>query len=888
MEIKRIQLRGISHSPSDRLTSDGGCSESLNVCLDNEELAPVTLPKNITDRITSEEIAPDFDIVFLHKVGAHEKYFLANEEIVGYYDDIDFVTLFQLDGAAIKDVTSVGNTIIFATSKGMRFVLYKDGSYKYLGDRIPEPKINVKTIPTEDALSTVIEVPIRDEYDKEILLFSPEEFNKAIKDERAGIQNNGVSSIRYVHDTLWAGINSFVKEQKSYGVMTSPFFVRYALRLYDGSYIYQSVPILLGAGYEKSFIIEPERYNDPLNVVKVPYFKVQFPNHFKAKAYIENWDLGEWSDLIESIDLFASVDVNYPVFNSKFSNIELESTTADGAYNLFKVEFAHEGTDREAVERELLNASTFYKIDSFKQEGIAELSMGYDITDSIFLTSQDQLLLQERLPDYEQSGIAISPSGLYSYNGRVIAFGGTRLIPTGYPFLQSTNIVDRLTTPEEYNFRYHISSDDGKSHAVLGRNENDTLDFTPYNATVKVQGVSGDYYARPYGLMFFPDSRCKKVEISIGEMRYSIPMKPHPYLNLAYAYWGLENTVDMEYVGSVQSLDTAEDRTIASDNRLYMSSSSNPFYYPVSGNKQMGATILGVAVANKALSEGQFGQFPLYVFTEDGIWAMEINSDGSFLSAHPLSREVCSSPQSITPIDQAVVFVTKKGLMLLQGSQVTCLSPFMTGKHDVINPSAVNIINGQHGFCDMVQSVMDTTPFMTFIQDAYIGYDYAGERLVCINPNESYQYSYSLATQTWHKISYSDFSIKKTINSYPSCEVAGVDVNGVPSLLDISTFKDDVDATTERAIIVTRPFSLGEPDVFKTIRDVRIRGQFPKGAVKFILLGSNDGISFVTLNTLRGKSWKLFRLVILADLAATDRISWVDIGYETRFTNRLR
>jgi hypothetical protein len=302
----------------------------------------------------------------------------------------------------------------------------------------------------------------------------------------------------------------------------------------------------------------------------------------------------------------------------------------------------------------------------------------------------------------------------------------------------------------------------------------------------------------------------------------------------------------------------------------------------------MGASILGVAVANKALSEGQFGQFPLYVFTEDGIWAMEINSDGSFLSVHPLSREVCSSPQSITPIDQAVVFVTKKGLMLLQGSQVTCLSPFMTGKHDAINPSAVNIINGQHGFCDMIQSIMDTTPFMTFIQDAYIGYDYAGERLVCINPNESYHYSYSLSTQTWHKVSYKDYSIKRTINSYPSCEVVGVDINGIPSLLDISTFKDDVDALTERAIIVTRPFSLGEPDVFKTVRDVRIRGQFPKGAVKFILLGSNDGVNFVTLNTLRGRSWKLFRLVILADLEATNRISWVDIGYETRFTNKLR
>ena len=76
--------------------------------------------------------------------------------------------------------------------------------------------------------------------------------------------------------------------------------------------------------------------------------------------------------------------------------------------------------------------------------------------------------------------------------------------------------------------------------------------------------------------------------------------------------------------------------------------------------------------------------------------------------------------------------------------------------------------------------------------------------------------------------------------------------------------------------------------MLKTIIDVRVRGQFPKGAVKFILLGSNDGVNFSTISTLRGKSWKLFRMIILADLDPTDRISWVDVQYETRFTNKLR
>ena len=108
-------------------------------------------------------------------------------------------------------------------------------------------------------------------------------------------------------------------------------------------------------------------------------------------------------------------------------------------------------------------------------------------------------------------------------------------------------------------------------------------------------------------------------------------------------------------------------------------------------------------------------------------------------------------------------------------------------------------------------------------------------------------------------------------------------------VLDLSTVLDAAELKTPtKGVTATRPLDLGEPDVFKTITDIRVRGQYPKGAVKFILLGSNDGVTFYTINTLRGKAWKLFRIIILADLQPTDRISWIDVQYETKFTNRLR
>ena len=108
-------------------------------------------------------------------------------------------------------------------------------------------------------------------------------------------------------------------------------------------------------------------------------------------------------------------------------------------------------------------------------------------------------------------------------------------------------------------------------------------------------------------------------------------------------------------------------------------------------------------------------------------------------------------------------------------------------------------------------------------------------------------------------------------------------------IYDLSTILDAVETKTPmRGVIATRPFDLQAPDVLKTITDIQVRGQYAKGAVKFMLLGSMDGIHYYVIGTKRGKSWKLFRLVILADLEPTERVSWVDIEYETKFTNRLR
>ena len=88
---------------------------------------------------------------------------------------------------------------------------------------------------------------------------------------------------------------------------------------------------------------------------------------------------------------------------------------------------------------------------------------------------------------------------------------------------------------------------------------------------------------------------------------------------------------------------------------------------------------MGISTAAKALSQGQFGQFPLYAFTDEGVWALEVNSSGGYSAKQPITRDVCISSDSITQIDTAVLFATDRGIMEISGSQTQCLTDIING-----------------------------------------------------------------------------------------------------------------------------------------------------------------------------------------------------------------
>lgn len=955
-KTSRIQLRGISRTPSDRMTEDGGCAESLNVQLDNTEVAPAFYPDDVTfDRGLPVEL--EADKIFIHKTANYENYIVVqNDKVVAYApksENKEPLLLLKINNNSINDVASLGNTIVIATDDGLYYFLYKDRNYSYLGNGVPFPQIvfDKEEVDTQIGIDYshtfyltaagtnqdtafwgglwfgqgnevagdgpiandlhMGRLPEEGEWTKENFVF-----NQGDSQKEKPLQYEFAKFKDHINDLLAQAY----KEAKDKSQLSGNIFVRYAVELYSGA-LYSSMPILIK---DHELNINVSQYTDIYTTEVIlpegtsfengPYHTVRAWQN-TAKVNLTPYDLyvscldaeklKDWKDIIKSINIYISVPANF----WKPEYFQLNNRTYDTYASLDgnNKEFQHTESsgvvtigDQVNAEQFLLNQSSqTYLVKSIHvldergafTEEFLELSSRHKLEIDKDLMDVDKLMEQTRLTKDDMKHYPLGASSMSTFNNSFLLPNPTSQIVYDYDRLNTYSKYEKESTdaPEEYDIRYDVAfviKGDAEDKIVYAQ------DFRVKQTADGSKSKGYDYYA----FQTFPDNRAYKMIVKATKINSSnaeesvkygeLDMLAHPYLDCAYFYAGLDKTIfslcdkDSMEMPKANSLNDTE-------NKLYVSDVNDPFTFPLEKRYTFSGKVLGVAIVTTALSQGQFGQFPLYVFTEDGIWAMETASDGKFITQKPMSRHVCINPESITPLDDAVVFVTSQGVMMLQGSQVVNISPDMNGRHYVIESGPKTIIENQDFFCDLLPALSDNTHFLAYVKEATVAYDYAGRRLIFIKKDEKYQYIYKLDTKTWHKAAY-DIDLVAPINSYPECLVQGKK-DGKTRIYDLSTILDAAESQMPtRGVIATRPFDLGEPDVFKTITDVRIRGQFPKGAVKFILLGSNDGVNFATVSTLRGRAWKLFRMIILADLAPTERISWVDIMYETKFTNKLR
>jgi hypothetical protein len=253
---------------------------------------------------------------------------------------------------------------------------------------------------------------------------------------------------------------------------------------------------------------------------------------------------------------------------------------------------------------------------------------------------------------------------------------------------------------------------------------------------------------------------------------------------------------------------------------------------------------------------------------------------------------VCNNPDSITQIDGAVVFTTDQGLKLIQGSEVVLLSGPMDG-HNVDERTYFpegffakhkkSESDGLENFDALV--VQETRDFRQILATCKIAYDYPNKLLRIFPKGESGKtykyYVYSLESREFASV-IGEGEAKSIVSGYPS------------SLLQIGkniyTFDAAIGEGIKRGLLLTRPIDMGEPFALKKLQDMRLYyTKYNQGSMcKAVLYVSNDGIKWAEVKSLRGGSYKYFRIALITEMTDDDRLSGIALRYELNRGNKLR
>ena len=884
--IQELIYNGYSSTPSGIQCPDGDLSVALNAIPENGAIKHIEKPRTIFTLPSGQKV------VYIHSVSVFENYIIldeASQKLLWIPSDSPQTPakeLFTISGKELYQVTAMGNVLVTLTSDGIIYSLYKSDSYQPMGNKPAFPSISFRL--------RVGEV------NSEILTANFEKFSPTPSpDGGISISNNAKEAVK---NTVTGYFNPIAAQAKEDGLFLYPIMVRYAYRMYDNTLSYISQPIQL---YPSDGVPLTIRYagqhTDNLQVkafnVQVRSFKSQLMYQINNLEEVKQ-SLAEWGELIKSIDIFVTQDME--IIN--------DSSIASGGMSGFMGNISHlhgQGSFHGCYNGEKVNGKYVYRKHKLKEGGsdsqayfyvgsttiikddgpvnfyhISTISLSslnadeqeVEIEQGVLPT--DTLVNREQLKGDSNIDEQLIAKYVYTYNARLNLTGVT-VLPRPYPlescFAYGNAVYDpesKKTVEKTYSFKAYVLIEAEKRNVMVTCDSSIPMNIDGYN-----------------NFFFFSNVNAKELIVertdTNGTKSYSkTKFKKHQGLDGCFTYINssFDDVVDMSIVSHT-------DIGIPYPNKIYTSEVNDPFTFPASLVSAVGSGIIvGISSAAKALSEGQFGQFPLYAFTDEGVWALEVSDTGAYYARQPITRDVCISPESITQIDNAVLFATHRGIMMLSGSQSICISETIDKNEPF---SLLSFPKGKELLQIAALPVSDIiiAPFRDFLLSSRMLYDYAHQRIIVYNPEHSIAYVFSLSSKQWGMI---ESNIASSVNSYP--EALAMSHKG-----ELINFSEEGNQAVT-SLLLTRPFKLGDPALFKTIDTVIQRGYFTEGSIKQVLYGSNDyrhwfpvkSSSSSYMRGFSGTPFKAFRLAVIASLDTFDSLIGCSISFTPRLTSRLR
>lgn len=926
MERKNIAFQyGIHRSPS--AANEGELSECINLEVHNGEITPSVMPE------VAFTLSEGDKLLFVHKSGNYKNFIIQRGSNLCWFPDEDKDSVSTIGEITPKSIHSVGNTLVVLSENSMEYILFKSGNYKRIGSKPPfcsisfglaggyEFRTSSFTIEGSGAASTIdasgfiggLEAYFKDGTIPEDVSF------EYLKDSiETGSDSYLPMYTEFVNKMTECGlgmVNDLISDRSKLGSFTNSFYVRYAYRMYDGSHYLQSAPIFMpvstfGPVLSPSYIEEKDANHTIGMNLAMPSSSLNFKiigfyneegNKVDAGAIVD------WDDIVKGVDIFVSKPLyihkqdGYVLgYTSKTDEMHTSlsltgkrnTITSGDLEDLFKEIYKNHtysdlGIIRDVIftiekddeyQSKIESVSLFYKVSELNGVGYLSASSGLlrsfvDIKDDVLNSLEQQEVLED---DYDSHN-KIIPSFAHVYNGRLNISGIRSKIFNGYPM---ESMVPYTYDPEENNYFWYIQTKldvEGREITVVSESnvqlrEKPAFIYYP-NANVteftlnRYNGESGDpgFTTLTY---YFAKFAAEKHKLLNGSF----------YLSTTF---GVGDSYTL--ITSSGSPEPSGDPYIEYPNKIYTSEVNNPFFFPLSGRNSIGTgEIVAITSNTKAISPGQFGEYPLIVFSTDGVWAMQTGEEGLYYGVHPISKDICINP-NILQTDGPVLFVTDNGLHSIVSDSVENISRIIKGKPDNINIPAVD-----DKFTLLSTISEDADTFNEFIRIAVFAFDYVNRRVIMSHPDKPFAYVYSMDSGMFSKMVIlkegNPVILGGAINAYPEIYMQ--------SGTDIYTFVADKDSVEElsHGLLVTRPLVFSDPLAMKVVNDLRLIYHKTKEGTRcrYAMLVSNDGRTWKQRGSLRGHSFKYFRFAVYSELSDTDALQGMSIMYDYRRTNKLR
>lgn len=879
---------GITRTPSDFLCADGELAECINLATDSEELKPMVQPAAyITSAVNGSGVGIDMPkILYIHKYNGQEMYIGLRETdngvtvrydvVWGLGDKENMRIVFPSHNNLLPDstekvrVTSIGKSLTVADPKGIHYYMWNADEGKYDTKGLLEtPKIRFWLQDSAFKSNT-------GSYGSILDLSQQTDSKKIIEQEE--------------YNDLIVGLYDKTKKSIAQSKrFCNPFLALCALELYDGTYTKITNPVMLFPCVTSNSHVTAVTLSGDKNLqVSICGYELYFSL---------DSDYSGFSDIVKNVVIFVSspTDIYDLSVDQEIHRLASGAVIRDTVCRLTNDPYSKYRTydntglqvgfdaikkkDTKEVIDNLKSTSVFRKLCEI---GIKPVSSGR-VSEKIQTHTLENLDTQDRLDTIDYfSHTQLIPEFIYAYNSRLNIANVSRGFFEGFH-----HFLPLDSTFESYYYFYvKIKTDSG-------------------TVWVKHKGET----AEKQGLYFYyPDPRATHVTIykkePIQQDVYNFycvldaDLKEHPGLNGAYYYDG--TVLPSEYgesqvqVGS-EGYSTTIDRVDEDDadngaseqlaNYVIQSEVNNPWVFTAGGyNKVSTGKIVGMSTTTMALSQDQFGRTDLIVFSENGIWGMQVDGTGMYESIHPITRDVCINPENITQTDFAVFFVTKKGLMVISQDSVRCVSAQMNGV--TFDTATLSPLAADTDWAGIVSACQGTRSFLDYIRDGkcVLAYDYIDSRVLIINPDFGFAFVYSMADGTISK-AVLPATVTNTVNNYPDYLLQSG--HTLYSLYD-KPREEEVTAR-QTAFLLTRPMKLAGPVSQSSLRQLMNVGMWSAGSVvKTEVYLSGDMRTWYNDKSRFGAAARYYRLALFIKMRPTERLSGTILTDQERRGNHMR